>query len=237
LKPNYGIDAPGVIRNLVVIGLAAIVVPIFLPSIHFSAGGTKVNFDLTWLFVSGGFMFATGLFMIWGSKVGKFWLKDKILEPIAFKGDEQVLDIGCGHGLLLISTAKKLTTGRSTGIDLWSNVDQAANTAEATAQNAQLEGVLDRIKIDTGDAQKLPYDDNTFDVVVSNWAIHNIPTPQGREMAIEEAYRVLKPGGAMAISDIAQTKRYRSVLERLGARSVTSRRLYIYSTTVVRASK
>ena len=47
-----------------------------------------------------------GLIMIWGSKAGKIRLRDKMIDSVLWRGDEQVLDVGCGHGLMLVGAAK-----------------------------------------------------------------------------------------------------------------------------------
>ena len=78
--------------------------------------------------------------MFWGSKVGKLRLRDKIIASIPWRGDEQVLDVGCGHGLMLLAVAKRLQSGRAIGIDIWSQVDQADNNPESTLANARIEG-------------------------------------------------------------------------------------------------
>ena len=71
----------------------------------------------------------------------KFRARDALLNAVSWRGDEQVLDVGCGHGLLLIGAAKRLSSGRATGIDIWQDVDQANNSAAATRRNAELESV------------------------------------------------------------------------------------------------
>ena len=123
-----------------------------------------------------------------------------------------VLDVGCGHGLLLIAAAKQLRSGKAIGIDLWQREDQAGNSREATWQNVQLENVAAQVELRDGDARKLPFTDNTFDVVVSSWALHNIYDKAGRETAVREIVRTLKPGGRVAIIDIRQTDEYARVL-------------------------
>ena len=124
--------------------------------------------------------------MLLSSYVGKFEQRDRILARLHLRGDETVLDIGCGHGLLLIGAAKLLPRGRAVGIDLWSQVDQANNSRDATLHNAELEGVANRVEVRDGDMRNLPFADATFDAAVAHFAIHNIPTHQGRREAIRE---------------------------------------------------
>ncbi|MGD0388680.1 MAG: class I SAM-dependent methyltransferase [Tepidisphaeraceae bacterium] len=151
--------------------------------------------------------------MIWGSKVGKLRLRDKLIGSIPWRGDELVLDVGCGHGLLLVAAARQLRSGTAIGIDLWKNEDQADNSREATWRNVQLENVAARVELRDGDAQKLDFPDDTFDVVLSSWALHNIYNQPGRAAAVREIVRVLKPGGRLAIADIRHTREYASVLK------------------------
>jgi len=92
-------------------------------------------------------------------------------------------------------------------------------------RNASLEGVSDRVRIETGDMRALPFPDASFDVVVSSLAIHNITSAGGREQAIAEAFRVVKPGGRIVIADIRATKLYATALRTLGASDVRLRRL------------
>lgn len=158
-----------------------------------------------------GFTFAA-LMMLWSSLFGKFRARETLLNAIPWHGDERVLDVGCGHGLMLIGAAKHLTTGRATGIDIWQDVDQANNSADATRRNAELEGVS--VDICDGDARKIPFDDETFDVVVSSLALHNIYKSDEREQALREIARVTKRGGYVGIIDIRHS--YAPSFERLG---------------------
>ena len=107
-------------------------------------------------------------------------VRDRILDSLPWRGDEQVLDVGCGRGLLLIGAAKRLKTGKATGVDIWQSQDLSGNSAEATKANAVAEGVADKIKLETTDARKLPFGANSFHIVVSSLAIHNIDSSAER---------------------------------------------------------
>ncbi|MEO8032702.1 MAG: class I SAM-dependent methyltransferase, partial [Gemmatimonadota bacterium] len=139
--------------------------------------------------------------------------------------DERILDMGCGRGAVLLMAAQHLTTGRAVGVDLWRSADQSGNSPEATQRNAVAEGVADRVELHTGDMTALPFEDNSFDVVVSSLAIHNISGRAGREKAIDEAVRVLRPGGRLMIADIRATGQYQARLAKIGMSDVARRGL------------
>jgi len=118
-----------------------------------------------------------------------------------------------------------LTTGRAVGVDLWRRGDQSGNAAEATLRNAAAEGVADRVELRTGDMTSLPFKDNSFDVVCSNVAIHNVKGRNRRDKAIEQAVRVLRPGGGLMIADIKGTADYHAQMAKLGMIDITRRNL------------
>jgi len=106
-------------------------------------------------------------------------------------------------------------------VDLWRKGDQSGNAEAATRRNAAAEGVADRVDVQTADMTSLPFDAASFDVVVSNLAVHNVKTRAGRTKAIDEAVRVLRPGGRLLIADLRATKEYQNHLAALGIRDVT----------------
>ena len=158
--------------------------------------------------------------MVWSSKIGKKREVEKLLDTYRWRGDETVLDVGPGRGLLLISAAKRLTTGKAIGVDIWQSEDQSGNRPENTWRNARAEGVTDRIELKDGDARKLPFENGSFDVVVSSLTLHNIYNPEERATAVREIDRVLKPGGRAVILDFQHTDQYEQVLREAGWRDV-----------------
>ena len=124
------------------------------------------------------------------SRVGKLRVRDKLMGSLHWTGEEQVLNVGCGSALALIGAAKRLTTGHATGIDIWSAGDLSTNWSDTVAANASAEGVLDRVKLRTGDARDFPFPSASFDTVVSMTAIHNIKDPAELQAALREMLRV-----------------------------------------------
>ena len=131
---------------------------------------------------------------------GKLRVWERVLDQAGLKGNERLLDLGCGRGAVLIAAARRLPAGRAVGADLWTR-DQSGNSPEATLANAAAAGVADRVEVHTADMTALPFADDSFDVVTSAMAIHNIPSPEGRYRAVDEAMRVLRPGGQLLIAD------------------------------------
>lgn len=224
-KANYGIDAPTVVRNLLIAGVLVSVI--------------SVIFKLPFIW-TGIALILTGCIMLSASLFFKLRLRDRIINSLNLRGDEQILDVGCGHGLMLIGASKKLTSGKAIGIDIWQKVDQAGNSAEATMKNIEAENVADRSELKDADARNLPFADGTFDVIVSSFALHNIYEKSEREKALAEIVRVLKKGGRIAIADIRQTKQYAEYFKQNGLNNVRRSRpffLFVIPTFVVYADK
>jgi SAM-dependent methyltransferase len=130
-------------------------------------------------------------------------IRKDIFDSLALRGDEKVLDIGCGAGLLVNEATRRLTSGKAIGIDIWAPHSGGGNYA-LLMKNARAEGVADKIEFKQADVRKLPFEDASFDVLVSSGALHHISRDRAEhEQAINEMLRVLKPGGKLALMDIS----------------------------------
>lgn len=209
-KADYGIDAPGVVLAFTAMGVIA------LFAMTFAAGGNAawplIGFFSIWAVLGVG----TAILMMFASKSGKKRLWERTLDGLALGGDERSLDVGCGRGLVLVETAKRLPHGRATGIDIWRSKDQSGNARVVTEANAAAEHVADRVDVRDGDMRELPFPDGSFELVTASLAIHNIKERSGRDQAVREISRVLSPGGRAVIVDIAKIDEYQAVLRAEG---------------------
>ena len=211
---NHGVDAPGVVRAHFVLGFPlALIAAIGLAWPR----PNPIPLSLTIAAASvAALLLVYGAVMLWSSLVGKKRVSDRLVAALQLSGNERVLDAGCGRGLALIGCAKKLTAGRAVGIDLWAAKDLSDNNPEATRANAAAAGVADRVEVETGDITRLPFSDASFDAVISMTVIHNIPSHEGRDQALRQLVRVLKPGGRIALFDLLHASRYTEVLQGAG---------------------
>jgi ubiquinone/menaquinone biosynthesis C-methylase UbiE len=137
--------------------------------------------------------------------------RDKLLDEIPWQGNEAVLDVGCGNGILIMGAAKHLTTGKGIGIDIWTE-GSGDNRPEAFQENAKIEGVAGRVSLQNEDVRQLPYDNESFDVIISGLTMHHLGFDTDKAMG--EMTRVLKPGGRIAIYDEPSTVFYCAKLMR-----------------------
>lgn len=222
-KPDYGVDAPGLVRIFVMTGAVFVLLL-----------AATVSLQRVWwpwsLIVSGVLALVVvyawgmaGLMMSW-SKVTKVRERDRMLDLIAWRGDEQVLDVGCGRGLMMIGAALRLVDGHAIGIDIWQASDQSGNTSDGAVANAVIAGVSRRVEVRTADMRALPFPAASFDVVLSHWAVHNLAVPADRALALAEMTRVLRPGGILLLADIGHRHTY---AEQLAQHGLTEQRMLV----------
>ena len=118
----------------------------------------------------------------------------RILELLALRGDELVLDAGCGSGFHTLLVAERLTTGRVTAVDV--STEMLARLRTLAAKR----GLAQRVAVALGDNLALDLPDATFDRSVSVAVWHHLSDPQ---RACAELARTLKPGGHAVVVDLA----------------------------------
>ena len=140
---------------------------------------------------------------------GKRKLSKQIIDGTAgyikLKDDATCLDVGTGSGALAIAVAKRNPKAKVVGVDRWGK-EYASFSKDLCRKNAIAEGVKN-VAFDKGDALKLPFPDEAFDAVTSNYVYHNIPS-KDRQAILLETLRVLKKGGMFVIHDMFTKQKY-----------------------------
>lgn len=191
-KTNYGnwvstrfIYVPGVI-SLIFMGLA-ILFPFF------------IVVAALFLFVSLYFAYARYLFSPQGGNV-QSRVRGLVLSNFDWNGEGQILDIGCGSASLTIALAKKYKGARVIGLDNWGK--QWEYSKKVCEKNAEIEGVAERVTFQKANAAALPFDDDSFDAIVSNLVFHEVSDVKDKKELIREALRVVKKGGNFVFQDL-----------------------------------
>lgn len=139
------------------------------------------------------------LFSYTGGRVSAKVLDD-LIQRVGWDGNGRALDIGCGSGALSIRVAKKFPKAEVTGVDYWG--DEWDYAKEQCEKNAQAEGVAKRIHFQKGDAAKLEFEPEAFDLAVSNFVFHEVKTQPKKRLVIQEALRVVKKGSPFVFHDL-----------------------------------
>lgn len=151
------------------------------------------------LLASGYFLYARRQFAPEGGDL-QAKIRDVVLAELRWNGDGRLLDIGCGNGALAIEAARRYSQAQIAGIDCWGGKWEYSR--ERCEENARKASVAERTRFQRASAARLPFADETFDVVVSNMVFHEVEETRDKREVIREALRVLKQGGEFSFQDL-----------------------------------
>lgn len=126
--------------------------------------------------------------------IHRIW-KEAMMDWLAPRAGQRLLDVAGGTGDISFKFLKRAGQGHATVLDLTEPMlIEGRKRAEAGAMADSLDWVV-------GDAMALPFEDNTFDVYTISFGIRNVTRPQE---ALNEAFRVLRPGGRLMVLEFSQ---------------------------------
>lgn len=197
IAADYRYNVPMVIKLMAVVGVILIVIGI----------GSIVADEFSVLavlaIISGGVLIVPRMIIasiLHSFQDLRYHIRDAIVLGVQWRGDEHVLDVGVGSGLMLFECAKKLRNGKAVGIDLFKG-GSGGGDAQTFWRNASHEGVKDQVELEIADASQMPFEDDSFDVIVSTSVFHHMGGAEVREKASREIVRVLKPNGRLLVYD------------------------------------
>lgn len=123
--------------------------------------------------------------------------RDQLVTQMNIQPGQRILDVGCGTATLALLIKKRYPDTEVVGLDPDTQILDIARR-KAAREGAQ-------IRFDVGYADRLPYADATYDCVTSSLVLHHL-TSEVKRAALDEAYRVLRPGGQLHVADFGSAR-------------------------------
>lgn len=128
-----------------------------------------------------------------------------VIDKIDKNASGKLLDIGCGSGILSVELAMKCPLISIYGVDYWRGMwGYSKEECEKLARSYE---VAERITFERCSAASLPFEDESFDFVISNMVFHEVADAQDKREVIKEALRVLKKNGLFVFQDLFLSKK------------------------------
>jgi SAM-dependent methyltransferase len=154
------------------------------------------------------FLFPLYAYVIFSQRGGRLQEKfyDLIIQKLGEDVRGRILDIGSGNGVLAVKLARQYDDVHVVGIDYWGkDWEYSKWVCEKNAQAAKVEH---RVHFQKGDAAALDFANDTFDGAISNLTFHEVKSMADKRSVLQEALRVVKPGGTFAFIDYFYDENY-----------------------------
>jgi len=147
------------------------------------------------------FLFPFYAYIMFSQKGGRIQEKvyNLIIQNLSVNRVARIIDIGSGNGVLAVKLAQQYTEAEVTGMDYWG--EDWEYSKSVCERNAQITEVNDRVHFQKGDAAKLDFPSDTFDGATSNLTFHEVRSAADTRSVVQEALRVVKPGGSFSFID------------------------------------
>jgi SAM-dependent methyltransferase len=168
------------------------------------------------LAVLGMFLLGSFAWFRWLTSVLRFRDVERLLDALDLRGNEVLLDVGTGDGVVAIAAAKRLPNGSVIAMDDWQrpHAGRALSSAKARS-NAEAEGVGTRVRVGTMSFEDFELPSESVDVAVACFALHHLE-PAVRQRALLEMVRVLRPGGRLLVAEPVHRAEIAVAFERSG---------------------
>ncbi len=193
-------------KNLLILGLCALGVGTLL---LFPLGTLyQLIVAIVFLAILVSFLFPLYAYVMFSQKGGQVQEKvyNLIIQSLGEEVKGRILDIGSGNGVLAVKLAQQHREVTVVGIDYWGKDWEYSK--EVCDKNARIAKVESRVHFQKGDAAALEFAPDSFDGAISNLTFHEVQSVTDKRAVVQEALRVVKPGGTFAFVDYFYAEKY-----------------------------